>query len=134
MLPWQNILNSRQIAADIEENSANQEEVLHGGINRIYLSLSSKWKPCHGAIKSWPRNHRTALEKYFRFQWNCKQLGVEARNSMPNCEIHFPILSETIHTILKIFSQHGLRKYRWRLLPKKKKKKESVKFFAKSFG
>ena len=56
----------------------------------------------------------------------------EIVNSMPNCEIHFPILSETIHTILKIFSQHGLRKYRWRLL--QKKKKESVKFFAKSFG
>ena len=73
MLSWQNILNSRQIVADIEEKSANQGEVLHGGISRIYLSLSNKWKPCHGAINSRPRKLTTALEKYFRFQGNCKQ-------------------------------------------------------------
>ena len=53
---------------------------------------------------------RTALEKYFRLHWNCKQLRVEARNSMPNCQIYFSISSETIHTNLKIFSQHGFRK------------------------
>ena len=51
----------------------NQGKVLRGGISRIDISISSKWKPCHGAINSWPRNLRTALEKYFRFQWNCKQ-------------------------------------------------------------
>ena len=68
LLSWQNILNSRQIAADIEEKLANQGEVLRGGISRIYLSLSNKWKPWHGAINSWPRNLRTAVEKYFRFQ------------------------------------------------------------------
>ena len=27
---------------------------------------------------------RTALERYFRFHWNCKQLCVQVRNSMPN--------------------------------------------------
>ena len=68
MLSWQNTLNSRQIAADIEEKLANQGEVLRGGISRIYLSLSNKWKPWHGAINSWPRNLRTAVEKYLRFQ------------------------------------------------------------------
>ena len=37
MLSWQNILNSRQITADIKEKG-NQGEVLRGGgINLIYL-------------------------------------------------------------------------------------------------
>ena len=110
LLSWQNILSNRETAADLEEKWANQEEVLHRGISPIYLSSSNKWKPCHGAINSRPRNLRTALEKYFRFQWNCKELQIEARNSMSNSEIYFPIVSETIHTILKIFSQHDLRK------------------------
>ena len=69
LLSWQNILGSRQIVADIEEKLANQGEVIRtfGGISRIHLSLSSKWKPCRGAINSWPRNLRTVLKKYFRF-------------------------------------------------------------------
>ena len=46
---------------------------------------------------------RTALERYFRFHCNCKQLLVEARNSMPNCEIYFSIFSETIIKIWKYF-------------------------------
>ena len=83
---------------------SQSRRILCGGISRIYLSLSNKWKPCQGAINSRPRNLRTALEKYFRFQRNCKQLQLEARNSMANCEIYFPIFSETIYTILKIFS------------------------------
>ena len=53
MLSLQNIL-SRQIAADIEEKFANQEEVLHGGISLYITFLSSKWKPCHGATNSQP--------------------------------------------------------------------------------
>ena len=70
MLSWQNILNSRQIVADTEDKLINQGEVLPGGIIRIYLSLSNKWKPCHVTINTRPRNVRTALEKYFRFQGN----------------------------------------------------------------
>ena len=58
------------------------------------------------------RNLRTALEKYFGFHWNRKQVRVKARNSMLNFQIYFSLFSETIHTILKIFSQHGLRKCR----------------------
>ena len=112
LLSWQNILSNRQIAADIEEKWANQGEVLRRGISPIYLSSSNKWKPCHGAINSQPRNLRTALEKYFRFQWNCKQLWIEASNFMANSEIYFPIFSETIHTILKIFPRHDLRQVR----------------------
>ena len=112
LLSWQNILSNRQTAADIEEKWANQGEVLRRGISPIYLSSSNKWKPCHGAINSRPRNLRTALEKYFRFQWNCKQLRIEARNSMAISEICFSIFFETIHTNLKIFSQHDLRKVR----------------------
>ena len=73
LLSWQNILNSIQIAADIEEKLANQGEVLHGGISCIYLSLSNKWKPCHGALTSQPCYLRMALEKYFRLQLSCKQ-------------------------------------------------------------
>ena len=104
LFSWQNILSNRQIEADIEEKWVNQGEVLRRGISPIYLSSSNKGKPCHGAINSRPRNLRTALQKYFWFQWNCKQLRTEARNSMANSEIYFPIFSETMHTILKIFS------------------------------
>ena len=80
--------------------------------NQSYLPFLSK------QMETMPRSHngppklRTTLEEYFRFQWNCKQLWIEARNSMANSEIYFPIFSETIHTILKIFSQHDLRKVR----------------------
>ena len=84
--------------------------------NQALPFLSNKWKTCHRATNSWPHNFRTALEKYFWFQWNCKETTVEARSSIANCGIYFPIFSDTIHTILKIFSQHGLRKCRWRLL------------------
>ena len=52
---------------------------------------------------------------------------------MPNCEIYFQILSETIYTNLKIFSQHGLRKCRDRLLSKKKKKKKKKGNFGQNF-
>ena len=74
LLSWQNILINRQITADIEEKWANQGEALRRGISPMYLSLSNKWKPCHGAINSRPRNLRTTLEKYCRFQGNCIQL------------------------------------------------------------
>ena len=85
--------------------------------NQSYLlSFSNIWKPYHGAINIRPRNLRTALERYFRFHRNYKQFRVEAyvkcRNSMSNFEIYFPLFSEAIHTILKIFSQHGFRKSR----------------------
>ena len=33
------------------------------GISRIYISLSKKWKPCHGAINSRPRNFKNGTEK-----------------------------------------------------------------------
>ena len=112
LLSWQNILSNRQIAADIEEKWANQGEVLCRGISPIYLSSSNKWKPYHEAINSWPRNLRKALEKYFRFQWNCKQLRIDVRNNTTSSEIYFLIFSETIHTILKTFSQNNLRKAR----------------------
>ena len=110
LLSLQNILSNKQIAADIEGKWANQGKVLCGGISRIYLSLANRWKPCHGTINSRPCNLSMALEKYFRFRWNCKQLRIEVRNSMANCEINFSIFYETIHTTLKIFSQHELRK------------------------
>ena len=105
MLSRQNIWNSRQIAADKEEKLANQGEVqgavLREGISSIYVSLSNKWKPCHWAINNRLRNLRMALENYFSFHWNCKQLLTGARNGMSNCEIYFPRFFETVHTILK---------------------------------
>ena len=79
VLSWQNILSNRQIAAGIEEKWANQGKS-PSSRNQSYLPFLIKWKPCHGAINSRSRNLRTALEKYFRFQWNCKQLQIEARN------------------------------------------------------
>ena len=124
----QNILSNWQIAADIEEKWANQGELLRRGISLIYLFSSNKWKPCHGAINSRPRNLRAAPEKWF--QWNCKQLRIEARNSMTNSEIYFPIFSETIHTILKIF----FRSMIWGRLGKGYCKKDRVlEFLAKIF-
>ena len=100
----------QEISADIEENLANQGEFLRWGTSCIYLSLSNKWKSCHGAVNSRPCNLRKALEKYFRVHWNYKQLRVEERNSMPNCEVYFPLFSQTIHTISKIFSHCCLLK------------------------
>ena len=82
--------------------------------NQSYFTFPYQTNGNH-ATKSWTVGQvilRTALERYFRFHWNCKQLWVEARNSMPNYEIYFPIFSETIYTSLKIFSQHVLRKRR----------------------
>ena len=69
---------------------ANQGEFLRGGIC-IYLSLSNKWKLWHGTINSWPHNLRKKLEKYFRFHCNYKQLRIEARKKMWNCEVDFPV-------------------------------------------
>ena len=51
VLPWQNILSNRQIAADIEEKRANQGEVLRRGISRIYFSLSKQ-------METMPRNQK----------------------------------------------------------------------------
>ena len=92
--------------------SQSRGQFLRGGISHIYLSVANKWKASLGAINSWPRNLRTALENYFQFQWICKHLQIEARTSMTNCDIYFPIFSETMHRVLKIFSKHDLRKVR----------------------
>ena len=51
VLSWQNILNNRQIVADIEGKRANQGEVLRGGISRIYFSLSK-------LMETMPRNQK----------------------------------------------------------------------------
>ena len=110
LLSWENIWNRWQTAVDLKEKLTNQEEVLRLGVSLIYHYFLNKWNPCHGSTNSWPRNLRTALQKYFRFHWNCKLLRVEAKNIMLNCEIYFPFFSETIHTILKLFSQRNLRK------------------------
>ena len=72
-------------------------------ISRIYISLSNKLKPCHGAINSRSRNFKNGTEKVLSISLKLQTIGVEARNSMPNCEIYFPVFSETIHTNLKIF-------------------------------
>ena len=111
MLSWHNILNSRQIAADIKEKFANQGEVLRGGIN-LYLSYQT-----NGNHATEPqRVGHVISERHWKSTSNFSEivnkLRVEARSSVANCEIYFPIFSETIHTILKIFSQHGLGKCR----------------------
>ena len=48
----------------------------------------------------------------FDFREIVNKLLVKARSSIANCEIYFPIFSESIHKTLKIFSQHDLRKCR----------------------
>ena len=50
-----------------------------------------------------PINLRTALENPPRFHWNCKQIRVEARNSMSNCQIYFPLFAKTIQQYWKYF-------------------------------
>ena len=93
MRKWRNRFQSKKIVVLAEyfeqqtncsryrrKMSQSTGEVFRRGISPIYLSSSNKWKP---------RNLRTALEKYFRFQWNCKKLRTEARNSMANPEIYF---------------------------------------------
>ena len=111
LLSWQNILINRQITADIEEKWANQGEALRRGISLIYLSSSNKWKPCHGAINSRPCNLRTALEKYFRFQWNCRQLRIDVPTHIVllNCIVHLNTVNRIAHnwTITSFKIQHS---------------------------
>ena len=40
-------------------------------------------------------------------------------DALSQCEICFPLFSETTHTTLKLFSQHFLMQWRYRLLQKK---------------
>ena len=72
----------------------------------IYLYLSNKSMPCHGAIYGLQLRSATKLrktqEKYFLFHWNCEMY-------FSNCEINFPLFSETIHTALKMLFQHVIR-------------------------
>ena len=104
MLSWQNIWQNSQIATGIKQKLVNQEEALYVGISGIYLSFSNIWKSCNEAINIRPCNLRATLpERYFRFQWNYKQLWVEARNNMSNCKIYFPLHSETILRFWKHF-------------------------------
>ena len=42
LLSWENIWNSRQIAADIKEKLGNQEEISRGEISLIYLPFLIK--------------------------------------------------------------------------------------------
>ena len=103
LLSWQNILSNRQTAADIEEkmsqsrrspSSRNQSYFLPFLIKQMEtMSLS------HKQSAAWSQN---GAGKTLRFQWDCKQPRIEARNSMANSDIYFPIFSETIHTVLKI--------------------------------
>ena len=50
----------------MEETLVSQGEALRVYL-RIYLYLSNKWKPCHGATNSWLPNLRKELEKYCQF-------------------------------------------------------------------
>ena len=75
------------------------------GISRVYISLSNKWKPKHGAINGRHVILRTALKRYFRFPRNCKQLGtttVEPRNCIVRFIFQFSL--KLLHTNWKIFS------------------------------
>ena len=83
---------------------SNQEESLRIGTSRFNHPFSRKWKPCHGAINNRSCRLRIGLN-YFRFHSNCKQIRIEAANTLSQFEICFPLFSETTHTILKRFSQ-----------------------------
>ena len=72
----------------------------------IYLSLSNKWKPCPRAINSWPRNLRTALEKYFRFQKNCKQLQVEERSNIGSVSTDYRLKRKELEFFCQILYLH----------------------------
>ena len=64
LLSWQNILGSRQIAADLEEKLANQGEVFRTREESVTFTF---YYQANGNHATEPRNLRTALEKYFRF-------------------------------------------------------------------
>ena len=105
MLSGQNILNSRKITADIEEKFANQREVLRRGIS-LYLSYQTNWNHatepqtlCHVISEPhWKSN--------FDFSEIVNKLRIEARSRIANCEIYFPIFSETIHFAFKEISDY----------------------------
>ena len=111
LLSWQNILNSRQTAADTKDKFANQGEVLREGIS-LYLSYQTNGNyatvPQIVGHVIWELHWKST----FSFSEIVNKLRVEVRSSITNCEIYFPIFSEAMHTILKIFSQDGLRKCR----------------------
>ena len=96
LLSWQNILSNRQIAAYIEEKWSNQAEVLRQGISPIYLSLSNKWKPCHGAINSRPRISERHWKSTFDFSEIVNNYGLKRG---------------TVWQILRFISQFSLKLY-----------------------
>ena len=96
LLSSQNILRNRQIAADIEEKLANQGEVLRREISPIYLSLSNKWKPCHGAINSRPRISERHWKSTFDFSEIVNNCGLKPG---------------TVGQILRFISQFSLKLY-----------------------
>ena len=77
-------MNSRQILADIKEKSANQGEDLRGGISRVFLSLSNKWKPCDEAINSQPHNLKTALKSSYNITEIVNNYGLKRETA---CQI-----------------------------------------------
>ena len=68
MLSWQNILNSRQIATDIEEEEANPGEV-HRGEKSVAFTFPYQTSESHATELSTVGHVRlrTALKRYFRF-------------------------------------------------------------------
>ena len=112
LLSWLNILSNRQIAAyiqkknePIKEKSFVEESVLFIFPHQTNGNGNHVPEPeAVGHVISERHGKST-----FDFS-EIEQLRIEARNSMANSDIYFPIFSETIHTILKIFSQHDLTK------------------------
>ena len=66
----------------------------------------------HGYMVITPNNFKILLSLLWLFTAIISKFTKFTRNSMLNCEISFPLFSETIYTILKIFSQHFLKKSR----------------------
>ena len=64
------------------------------------------------------RNHASELSTFGHVisEWYLKGTfnftDIMNNFGMSNCKIYFPLFSEIIHTILKTFSQHVLRKCR----------------------
>lgn len=80
----------------MRKNAGDKKSVEH------ILSFSRhKW--CHKTINNRSPNLRISSDRYFQFHWICKQQWVEVKNSVPNWEVYFPLLSSLkLHILLAL--------------------------------
>ena len=80
--------------------------------SKLHILAPAKQKALYGRFSEDGCNKTS--DKLFHFvldhAGDCQPNSNGLKNSISNCEIYFPLFSETIRTILKIVSLHGLRR------------------------